>query len=108
MKIGQPTEKPATAAPAEIVGRGAPAATAGAAPAAAASAIPAEADASAKIQLSSAASTLLTGNATPEFDAEKVARISKAIDGGGFKINPEVIADKLIANAQELLGKAQS
>ncbi len=110
MKIGHPADKPATAAPAATAGHGAPAANA-AAPAvhaAAASAIPAQADASAKIQLSSAASTLLTGSATPEFDAEKVARISKAIDGGSFKINPEVIADKLISNAHELLSKTLS
>lgn len=68
-------------------------------------AIPAKADASAKIQLSSTAATLLSGSATPEFDATKVAAISKAIDEGSFKINPEAIADKLIANAQELLSK---
>lgn len=107
MKIGHPADKPAIAAPAATAGHGAPAANA-AAPTAAASAIPAQADASAKIQLSSAASTLLKGSATPEFDAEKVARISKAIDGGSFKINPEVIADKLISNAQELLSKTRS
>jgi negative regulator of flagellin synthesis FlgM len=107
MKIGHPADKPATAAPATTAGHGAPAASA-AAPIAAASAIPAQADASAKIQLSSTASTLRTGSATPEFDAEKVARISKAIDGGSFKINPEVIADKLISNAQELLSKTRS
>ena len=104
MKIGTPAEKPA-AAPIKA-GPGAPAATTnGAAPAA--SATPAQADASAKIQLSNTASTLLTGSTTPEFDAEKVARISKAIEDGSFKINPEAIADKLISNATELLGKVQ-
>jgi negative regulator of flagellin synthesis FlgM len=100
MKIGNPAEKPA--APAVVVKTGSPAA------APANGAIPAEADASAKIELSTAAATLLTGAATPEFDAEKVARISKAIDEGTFKIDPEAIADKLITNAQELLGKVPS
>jgi negative regulator of flagellin synthesis FlgM len=57
---------------------------------------------SAQVALSSAASSLMTGG---EFDAEKVARIGQAIRDGSFKVNPEVIADKLIANAQELLGK---
>lgn len=57
----------------------------------------------AKIELSSTASTLISGGVGTEFDAEKVARISAAIDNGSFKINPEAIADKLIANAQELL-----
>ena len=111
MKIGTPAEKPAPA-PAQA---GQAAATASGTAASAASAasttaaaIPAQADASATIELSSAASSLLTSGSTPEFDAEKVARISKAIDDGSFKVNPEAIADKLIANAQELLGKFQS
>jgi negative regulator of flagellin synthesis FlgM len=101
MKIGNPADKPA----APVAGTGAPAAANGTA---ASAAIPAQADASAKIELSTTASTLLTGGATAEFDAEKVARISKAIEDGSFKINPEAIADKLIANAQELLGKVPS
>ena len=60
---------------------------------------------SATVALSSTAATLLSGGARGEFDAEKVARISQAIADGSFKINAEAIADKLIANAQELLGK---
>lgn len=102
MKIGNPADKPAPV----VVGNGTPAAANGSAQGA--TAIPAQADASAKIELSNTASTLLTGGATAEFDAEKVARISKAIEAGTFKINPQAIADKLISNAQELLGKVQS
>lgn len=104
MKIGNPADKPV---PAPSTG-GASAAVNGHAAAAAASAIPAVADASAKIELSSTAATLLSGGTTPEFDAEKVARISKAIEDGTFAINPGAIADKLIANAQEVLGNVQS
>lgn len=107
MKIGNPADKPAPAA----VGNGTSAAASNAATSASAptaGAIPAQADASAKIELSNTAATLLTSGATAEFDAEKVARISKAIDDGTFRINPEAIADKLISNAQELLGKVQS
>jgi negative regulator of flagellin synthesis FlgM len=64
------------------------------------------ADASAQVQLSAAASSLLgAAPADGDFDADKVARISQAIENGSFKINADVIADKLIANAQELLGK---
>jgi negative regulator of flagellin synthesis FlgM len=100
MKIGNPAEKPALA----VVPHPTPAANGGAP---AASAIPAKADASASIQLSSAASTLLTSGATAEFDTEKVARLAKAIAAGTFQINPEAIADKLISNAQELLSKVK-
>ncbi len=71
-------------------------------------ATPVAAEPSTTLQLSTTATTLLTGGATAEFDAEKVARISKAIEEGTFRVNPEAIADKLIANAQELLTKVQS
>jgi len=63
-----------------------------------------EDEASAKVALSSAASSLAVGAADDSFDAEKVARIAQAIRDGKFEVNPEAIADKLIANAQELLG----
>jgi len=65
------------------------------------------ADPSAKVQLSDAAATLLSRPDAAEFDAAKVERISQAIADGSYKINPEAIADKLIANAQEVLGKVQ-
>ena len=69
----------------------------------------AEADAGTQVQLSAAASSLLVAApADADFDADKVARISQAIDSGSYKVNAEVIADKLIANAQELLGKVGS
>ena len=102
MKIGIPADKPAP----PVVTNGAPAAN-GNAQAAGAPAIPETADASAKIELSNTASTLLSSATTAEFDAGKVARISDAIDSGTFKINPTAIADKLIANAQELLSKVR-
>ena len=37
------------------------------------------------------------------FDAAKVQRISQAISEGKFTVNAHAIADKLVANAQELL-----
>jgi len=103
MKIGNPAEH--SVGLAQATGH---AAAADAGKAATGSAAPAAApDASAKVELSSAAATLLSGGSTPEFDADKVARISAAIADGSFKVNANVIADKLIANASELLGKAQ-
>ena len=47
---------------------------------------------------------LAAGRSEGVFDTAKVQRISDAIRNGEFKVNPEAIADKLIANAQELLG----
>ena len=103
MKIGNPADKP----PPSAVTNGHASAT-GAAHAANARSGSVKTDASATIELSTTASTLLSGSATPEFDAEKVARIAQSIDDGSFKVNPEAIADKLISNAQELLSKVQS
>ncbi len=57
------------------------------------------------VELSSAAATLRATAASPEFDAQKVARISTAISEGRFQVNPGVIADKLISNARELLSR---
>ena len=61
---------------------------------------------SAKVELSSAASLLQVDGSTAEFDQAKVERIAQAIRDGKFEVNPEAIADKLIANAQELLSRA--
>ena len=103
MKIGHSADKPL---PAPAVGTpAAPVDAAKAAPGHATAA--ASADASATVALSSAASTLLSAGAASEFDADKVARIGAAIADGSFRINPEAIADKLIANAQELLSKVR-
>ena len=102
MKIGHNANNPA---PAPSVGTPAPASDAAKANTATATEIPGTADASAKIALSSEAASLIQGGSSAEFDAGKVARISQSIDAGTFKINAEVIADKLIANAQELLVK---
>lgn len=71
------------------------------------------ADASTQVAISSAATSLLQGTggvtaANADFNAEKVAQVAAAIESGTFKPNPEAIADKLIANAQELLKKSSS
>ncbi|MCK6419831.1 MAG: flagellar biosynthesis anti-sigma factor FlgM [Aquabacterium sp.] len=62
---------------------------------------PATTEASAQVELSSGG--LGVDGVDPVFDAEKVQRISDAIREGKFEINAEAIADKLIANAHELL-----
>ena len=56
------------------------------------------------MELSSTVAQLAAGSTEGVFDTEKVQRISDAIRDGKFQVNPEAIADKLIVNAQELLG----
>jgi len=63
-------------------------------------------EASAQVELSGTASKLLKGVSDEgSFDAAKVSRISEAITQGKFTVNAEAIADKLIANAQELVSR---
>jgi negative regulator of flagellin synthesis FlgM len=63
---------------------------------------------SAKVELSATAAALSGGVAEGSFDQAKVDRIAQAIRDGNYQINADAIADKLISNAQELLGKAAS
>lgn len=99
MKIGSPADKPPVA----------PVATGTTAPGQAAAktlAAPSAAEASTQVDISKAAAALLSaGASSAEFDAEKVARVAQAIADGTFKVDHAAIADKLIANAQELLTK---
>ena len=66
-----------------------------------------DSEASATVQISNTATALLDG-VQGGFDADKVDRVRQAISSGTYKINAEAIADKLIANAQDLLGKIGS
>jgi negative regulator of flagellin synthesis FlgM len=63
---------------------------------------------SAKVELSTAASLMARISDDPAFDAQKVERIASAIRDGRFTVNAEAIADKLIVNAEELLGRKLS
>lgn len=102
MKVGNPADKPVvTPAQPGRVGAGDAAKTPGTP---ATPADPGAVEASAQVALSSAATGLLEG-ASAEFDSDKVARITQAIADGKFEINAGAIADRLIANAKEALGK---
>jgi negative regulator of flagellin synthesis FlgM len=94
MKIGPLESKPLGTPAAERKNQAAPA--------------PGRAEASTQVALSPAASALTSGGADPAFDTAKVERIAQAIRDGKFTVNPEAIADKLIVNAEELLGRRLS
>ena len=92
MKIGSVDTKPvATSAPAERKPNAASAAS--------------SAGASTQVDLSATAVGLAAPGADPSFDSAKVERIAQAIRDGKFTVNAEAIADKLIINAEELLGR---
>ena len=107
MKIGNPADKPLAVAPSASPAAGVDSAKAGSPGAPGATATAVVPDAGATVALSSAAATLLSGGTPAEFDAEKVARISQAIADGSFEVHADAIADKLIANARELLSRVQ-
>jgi negative regulator of flagellin synthesis FlgM len=100
MKIGQIENKPAAGVERTAAERKTDAAKAASTGASGAS------GASAQVALSPTATALTGGVEEASFDQAKVDRIAQAIRDGSYKINADAIADKLIANAQELLGKA--
>ncbi|HSW26085.1 MAG TPA: flagellar biosynthesis anti-sigma factor FlgM [Burkholderiaceae bacterium] len=95
MKIG-PLENKAALAPAGAARKPA----AGDATTAAASPEP-----SAKVELSAAASVIANGVADGSFDAQKVERLARAIRDGHYQIDAQAIADRLLANARDLLDR---
>ncbi len=46
-------------------------------------------------------------NQASGFDAAKVEALKQAVNEGRYTVNPEAIADKLIASARELLSQQQ-
>ena len=95
MKIGPLENKPAPA-PAGAARKP----TAGEAAAASSSPEP-----SAKVELSAAASVIANGLADGSFDAQKVERLTRAIRDGHYQIDPQAIAERLLANAREMLDR---
>ncbi|MGA2551700.1 MAG: flagellar biosynthesis anti-sigma factor FlgM [Burkholderiaceae bacterium] len=66
--------------------------------------------AASSIQISSASIGLQSGDSTDaaSFDSAKVDQIKQAITQGRFQVNTHVVADKLIASAQDLVSAASS
>ena len=77
---------------------------------AASSAAAAKPQAGVQVTLSSATQSLsATGSGSSDvFNAEKVEAMKAAIANGTFQVNAEAIADKMLANAAEMLNGARS
>lgn len=62
--------------------------------------------ASAQVALSNNAIQLLSGGDEQDsFDTARVERLSREIEEGRFQVDAERVADRLIANTRELLGR---
>ena len=59
-----------------------------------------------KVTISSASGT--DDDQAGVIDTAKVAHVRQALQNGTYKVNPEVIADKLISNAKELVRGSSS
>lgn len=60
---------------------------------------------SAKVELSAAASVIASGLADGSFDAQKVERLTRAIRDGHYQIDAQAIAERLLANARDMLDR---
>ena len=56
-------------------------------------------------QLSTQLHAIESSLSGPAFDRAKVEQIKQAIRDGTLSVNAEVVADKMLASAQDLLGK---
>ena len=55
------------------------------------------------VRISSLASGALAAAGTADVDLEKVRRVQADLEQGRYRVNPDAIADQLIADAQALL-----
>lgn len=108
MKIGQPSDNPvsvnATAQPVPAKGGQSASSTANA------NAAKSTQSAGVAVTVSTLARTLGAAKSgePADVDTAKVNSVRSAIQQGTYVVNPEVIADKLLANAQEMLNRTRN
>jgi negative regulator of flagellin synthesis FlgM len=101
MKIGQPSDIPA--APPPVATPAAP--KSGPAAGSSAKAVQSTRSAGVAVSVSQQARALeqSASDVASDVDTQKIAAVRAAIQDGTFAVNAEAIADKLLANAQEML-----
>lgn len=108
MKVGQPAEMPKVSTPSSTgSGAAAPAKTG---QEAAATASSSASSTGVAVTVSTAVRNLEQANRgeTADIDTDKVAAVRQAIEDGTYVVNAEVIADKLLSNAQEMLNRTHN
>ncbi len=106
MKVGQPADLPkVSTTPQAASGAAAPAKKEAAATAASTAS-----SAGVAVTVSTSVRELEQANRgeNAEVDMDKVKSVRAAIENGTYVVNPEVIADKLLANAQEMLNRTHN
>lgn len=107
MKIGQPSDPPVSGS-LPLTGAQ-PKSLPSASTSANAAATKSNQSAGVAVTVSTLARTLEAANRgeSADVDTEKVNAVRAAIEQGSYVVNPEAIADKLLANAQELLDRTR-
>ena len=106
MKIGQPSDIPLAATPLTSPAPVKSGASSGAA-------VKATPDANASgvavtVSTRTKAANQIAKGETADIDVDKVNAVRSAIEQGTYVVNAEAIADKLLANAQEMLDRTRS
>jgi negative regulator of flagellin synthesis FlgM len=108
MKIGQAKELPVVpTTPAAPAGAAAPT-KAGTDAAATASQTAGSAGVAVTVSTQTRALEQANRGESADVDMDKVNAVRTAIEQGTYAVNPEVIADKLLANAQEMLNRTRN
>lgn len=109
MKIGQPSDLPVVSTPA-VASESSAASAKAASQGAAATATHNASSASVSVTVSAQVRTLAQTDPSEsaDVDMDKVNAVRSEIEQGTYVVNPEVIADKLLANAKEMLDRTRS
>jgi negative regulator of flagellin synthesis FlgM len=108
MKIGQPKDLPVVPTTPTAPVDSAATTKAGAGAAATASQTASSAGVAVTVSTQTRALEQANRGESADMDMDKVNAVRASIEQGTYVVNPEVIADKLLANAQEMLNRTHN